>query len=685
MKYLPHTHILCLEYGDFVQDGICNTEANYDQLKFRGKIKVHGRGGNGSEVLIEYETLPDKYKMLVRAKYGDVYEYQSKMPILKMVAHNEKARQFFATHTLPNGLHLGMEYQHRYQRQAEWLDMMLRVLEDKRALKDVLKINIDTFWKQVRDLHQLDKPVNPELPVTYDALRRKLNNYKEQGCHSLVSNKFGNQNTRKVTPKIENLIISLYCMDHKPYLNEVCRKYKQFMAGTLQVVDMSSGEIFNPQEFYVKDKAYVLGESTVDYYIKKPANIQAIDHGRMRKIDWRAMYHPAVMRKAPMFAFSKITMDDVDIPFKDLAGQRPVKSYQIADVASGAIIGKAFSPDKNVELLREALRDMFQLIICNGWGVPAEIEMEKHLTQNLMGKITEEEITEDILTEANVFRYVHVCLGGNAREKRMEHVFRRKKYEFQNKRPGFQGRFYARLLTNRLNSDNDRVRYTYEQIVQNELDDIDAYNNSLHPNQELYPNMTRWEVLENYQNPTLTKYPAHTIMPYIGYKVDTSIRGGYVAVQYNKYRLPDINLLENISKPEVTAYYIPGANDIERIYIYQDGKYLCEGIKMAPFNEAKAEQTDADRQIMEQQWGYQKQFDAMVRRKKGQISKVGTGVFDQYEEVKEVVVIRESYEEMREKVLENESYEGGYKQISGAEQVPDDMYEDTKTRVLRTI
>ena len=219
----------------------------------------------------------------------------------------------------------------------------------------------------------------------------------------------------------------------------------------------------------------------------------------------------------------------------------------------------------------------------------------------------------------------------------------------------------------------------------NELDDIDAYNNSLHPNQELYPNMTRWEVLENYQNPTLTKYPAHTIMPYIGYKVDTSIRGGYVAVQYNKYRLPDINLLENISKPEVTAYYIPGANDIERIYIYQDGKYLCEGIKMAPFNEAKAEQTDADRQIMEQQWGYQKQFDAMVRRKKGQISKVGTGVFDQYEEVKEVVVIRESYEEMREKVLENESYEGGYKQISGAEQVPDDMYEDTKTRVLRTI
>jgi hypothetical protein len=407
-------------------------------------------------------------------------------PIQKLILPNAEARQFFASYTLSSGANIPIENQQRYTRQAEWLDMIAAALEDRRTLKDILKCDMASFWEHVLRLHQVDKPVNPALPVSYDSLRKKLKVYLEGGYAALVSNKFGNQNTRKVNAKIENLILSLYCMNHKPYLVEVCRKYKEFMDGKLKVVDMITGEVFDAKDFFVNGKPYVLGESTVDYYIKKPVNIAAIDKHRLSGIQWRSKYHPPVMRKSPVYAFSKVTMDDVDIPFKDETGGRPVKSYQVYDVASGAIIGKAFGREKNVELLREALRDMYQLILRNGWGMPIEIEMERHLTKHLMGtpaspkegarreavRGDKEALTPDILTEANVFRYVRVCLGGNAREKRAEHFIRRKKYEFQNKRPGFQGRFYARLITNRLNQDDNRVRYAYEQIVQNELDDM---------------------------------------------------------------------------------------------------------------------------------------------------------------------------------------------------------------------
>jgi hypothetical protein len=578
---------------------------------------------------------------------------------------------------------------------------MIMVLEDKRTLKDVLKIDVSKFWENVIALHQNDKPIKPELPVTYDTLRKKLNTYKADGYKALVSNKFGNQNTRKVTPKIENLILSLYCMDHKPYLVEVCNKYRQFITGKLRVVDMITGEVFDPKEFYVKGEPFVLGESTVDYYIKKPVNIATIDKQRMTGIQWKSKYHPAVMRKSPVFSFSKVTMDDVDIPFKDHTGGRPVKSYQIYDVASGAIIGKAFSRDKNVELLREALRDMYQLILCNGWGMPLEIEMEKHLTRNLMGQnrpgvyletgevVVEEEIELDILSQANIFKHVHVCLGGNAREKRAEHLIRRKKYEFQNKRPGFQGRFYARLVTNRLNQDDNRIRYAYEQIVQNEIDDIEAYNNSLHQNQEQFPGMTRWEVLENCQNPNTIKYPVHTVMQYLGYKADTSVKAGYVEVQYNKYRFPDVSVLNKLIHPDVTAYYIPGENGIEKVYLYQDGKFISECNRVERFQEAKAEQTAADATNAQAQWGYQKSFDKLMKDTRERISKVGTASFDGFESPAEVVIVGEEAQVIPVLPPVNDTelttYKGGYKQKTGSSAGFAQGGDDAKSRALADI
>jgi hypothetical protein len=718
MKYLPHTNTLCLEYSDFVQPGICNAKGTYDSLKANKKIKVYGRGGNGSEILIEYETLPNPYKLLVDEKYsgfGGVYEYMSSRPILKLVSTIPAARQFYATYTLATGASIPLGTQVQYARQADWLEMMLRVLEDKCALKDILKIDVNTFWDKVIALHQVDKPVNPKLPVTYDTLRKKLNAYKAEGYKALISRKFGNQNTRVVTPKIENLILSLYCMNHKPYLVEVCNKYRDFMKGQLQVVDMITGEVFDPQEFYVKGEAYVLGESTVDYYIKKPVNIATIDQQRMSRLQWKSKYHPHVMRKSPVYSFSKVTMDDVDIPFKDHTGGRPVKSYQIYDVASGAIIGKAFSRDKNVELLREALRDMYQLILCNGWGMPLEIEMERHLTRNLMGKeikgakheaerkydeeyeaydVENEEITLDILSRANLFKHVHVCMG--TREKRAEHLIRSKKYQFQNKRPGFQGRFYARLVTNRVNQDDNRIRYAYEQIIQNELDDIDAFNNSLHPKQEQYPGMTRWEVLESCQNPNTIKYPVHTVMPFIGHKVETSVRAGYVEVQYNKYRLRDINDMNVLTSPNVSAYYIPSEDGIEKVYIYQEGKFISECSRMERFQEAKAEQTEADQQNAQRQWGYQKSFDGLVKRKRAELSTVGTGAFTVEENTKEAEVIGEesfgmAQDDINVPVVNPISdagtgrYEGGYKQKKGSLKGILPFEDDAKSRAIADI
>jgi len=83
MQYLPHTHIICLEYDEFVREEICKARGTYDSLKARGQIKVHGRGCKGSGILIEFDSLPRDYQELVYRVYGtDLHEYIGMQPIL---------------------------------------------------------------------------------------------------------------------------------------------------------------------------------------------------------------------------------------------------------------------------------------------------------------------------------------------------------------------------------------------------------------------------------------------------------------------------------------------------------------------------------------------------------------------------------------------------------------------------
>lgn len=660
MKYLPGTNTICLTYKELVPKII--SEDNFRQLKKRGEgrvggMRVHGRNGPYTECLIEYESLRPQDKALVVKHYGEPKDYIATEPLKELVTVDTKALQWYATYNLNQGgkeKFLPLAYQLKYARQCDWLGAIHKLMVNKKATKDILNISILQLWANFSMLINNDewcnvttldgKQLHHELPTSIDRLQRRYWLYRDKGYEGLVEAwRFGNDHNRKVTPKIENLILSLAAQPHKPYNSEICIEYRKFMTGDKQIVDLETGEVFDPKDFYIiapkqgkvknKDKKllltipYALAESTVDYYIKKPGNQAIINKGRMKQLDYNTMYRPSVKRLAPSYAFSKITMDDLDIPFKDHEGQRSVKSYQIFDVCSGAVIGVSFSRDKNIDLIREAIRDMYRLIIRNNWGMPFEIEFEKHLTSNMTGGVDQDgKIYEDVLTAGTVFPATRMCIGGNAKEKRAEGFIRVKKYGQQKKRPGFQARFYARLLTNRLNSDQDKTRYSYEEIVNNELADIAAHNSELHPKQDLYPGLTRWDVLVQNQNPNLPQYKPHQVIQYIGYSTTTSIRAGVARVSYGDYQLPDINLIQDTKyNGEIVAYYLPDENGmVNSVFLFEDGHFLCEAKEKVGFQEAIAEQGAHDIAIMQEQFGQQSAFDAMVRKGKQRITPVGT-------------------------------------------------------------
>jgi hypothetical protein len=101
MEYLKGTNTLCLLFEELVP-GVISRD-NYYHHRDKGNLTVHGRGGNGSKILIEFESLPPKYKGMVRDIYGDPYVFASKQPIINSLLWDHKAQQFYSEYTLPNG------------------------------------------------------------------------------------------------------------------------------------------------------------------------------------------------------------------------------------------------------------------------------------------------------------------------------------------------------------------------------------------------------------------------------------------------------------------------------------------------------------------------------------------------------------------------------------------------------
>lgn len=191
------------------------------------------------------------------------------------------------------------------------------------------------------------------------------------------------------------------------------------------------------------------------------------------------------------------------------------------------------------------------------------------------------------------------------------------------------GRWYARLEANRPkeekvydehNNTYKEATYTYEQLVADDLRAIAQFNNQKHPNQKMYPGLTRWEVLCQNQNPDLAPVDKALLYRFIGEKTRTSIRRSmYCTVRGEKFRLPSPDLLERLAPNdyEVQAYYLPDdAGEVSEVYVYQDDHFIAKCAPVGAYNEATTEQTDKDRQNYVEQAKYVSEFDALMKREK---------------------------------------------------------------------
>ncbi|MEQ8547599.1 MAG: hypothetical protein RIC03_06800 [Cyclobacteriaceae bacterium] len=335
---------LCLWYEEFVPN--FSTSDNFYNLKKRGDITVHGRRGNGRTVFIEFESAREDIKEEIKKHYGDPYQYASKQPILNSVHPDPKAEAYYTSYVLPNGDKLPntaldlqgkpqINYVDRYTKNAEWLNMIIRLTGDKQALKRELNIPMMSFWKTVTDVMKCEKV---HLPKSRRHLSATIKAYKKDGYEVLIvdKDKFGNDRSKKVKDELgEALLFQMLSKGHDDTI--VAAAYNHW------AVENNHATITPP---------------TVGYWRKKWK--VKLEFGRKGIGSLNSLASKKIKGKRPSAPLLLIESDDnnMDAFFRTETNDwyRPAL-YVVIDTHNDYILGYAWGDTITKEVVREAYRN----------------------------------------------------------------------------------------------------------------------------------------------------------------------------------------------------------------------------------------------------------------------------------------------------------------------------------------
>ncbi|WP_028910023.1 hypothetical protein [Prevotella sp. AGR2160] len=611
---------LCISYQELVGGGIVSV-SNYRNWVTRRTVDVVRRGGGASGccALIAVDSLPSQYKEKVEATYPGGDDVRLKGWILSNYEVDQAAVVFYHDRS-QTGADLPEEKIQEYVTNASVLNTCIKLYSRAKDYRKLMGEKYD--WSMMASvIETLREELGHTLPASVLRFRKKVNEYRKEGYRCLISGKFGNQSARKVDHKTERLILGIACLPNKPFNTSVLEMYNDFVTGGLDVYDPETGELFNPDDFTDKNgDPKELSETTITNYLNKPKNRVLVSHALESFTTFMHEQMPHVHRHSPEFSLSKVSFDDRDLPRKLKDTKLRPKAYYAYDVASQCVIGAAYNRNKNVDLVVDCFRDMFRLLDRNGWGCPAQVEVENHLMSQWK---------ESFLKAGVLFPFVRFCAPQNSQEKYAEQMNGAKKKSVEHKNHLGIGRFYAKdrhyrteskkIFDEKNDTYEDKQYYTWDELIADDRKDIWEFNHTLHPNQKKYKGMTRWDVLVANLNPTLAPLNKAVLARYIGEHVSTTIRrNSYCRVAYKDWWLSDVSVLERLEPNnwKVDAYYLTDeAGAPTDVFIYQGDNYVDHLEDVGTFNTADAEQTEEDKAVMLEQQKKIAKFNKYVKDK----------------------------------------------------------------------
>lgn len=222
-------NILCCEAKWLMDSGVMSRE-NYKKLSLREDIRVVRRGCRNTPALVDYESLPERFRQEVRKRVKDPYSAVRLNILETRIEANPEASDYYERYETPSGKHLPAARRREYYATVVVLEAIDRLMAWRRGKLKATGGKVKRQWEEMARLAQeLDAQRWPHnLPLNARSLERKFKQYKEEGYESIIHRNYrsGSTNAAKVaTEEQENWMI-FFLSDPRNFDDEqVCRYY----------------------------------------------------------------------------------------------------------------------------------------------------------------------------------------------------------------------------------------------------------------------------------------------------------------------------------------------------------------------------------------------------------------------------------------------------------------------------
>lgn len=214
MEY--YNKILCVTFAELTggRDPVmkantlkCNVQRSNIACARRG-------GGEGTQALYVWSSIPEKYRRRFVATYGDPEEKMREAMTKASIKIDAKARDYYEAYTYMDKdgqeRHLTKKMIEEYTINASVLGELEKMAARRQAIRSSLNAPMSGAWDLILDSSErMRESYGHTLPGTLARLKTRLKAWKSDGYQSVVSGKLGNSSALKITGDFLKLIVAL--------------------------------------------------------------------------------------------------------------------------------------------------------------------------------------------------------------------------------------------------------------------------------------------------------------------------------------------------------------------------------------------------------------------------------------------------------------------------------------------
>jgi len=198
---------LCVHGGWLYGEGEVMSKYNYDSLCRRKHLQVIRKACRNTPALVDYESMPDRFKSAIVNRVGNLYQLAKENQLLKHISHNAKALKFYQDYRFGNENErcLPKEAQLEYYNNSIVMNAVHIVFIDRKARRRALGGTTKNIWKDLSNaVNSLDKTkYKHSLPSSASRLKEKHKAYLKESYKVFIHGGYCNKNTEKLKDEVK--------------------------------------------------------------------------------------------------------------------------------------------------------------------------------------------------------------------------------------------------------------------------------------------------------------------------------------------------------------------------------------------------------------------------------------------------------------------------------------------------